>query len=199
MRTPCLALAVLLAGALLAGGTRAQDASLDEPDPVNRVDRDTVEYQDDRVHVVAKHYYFQGAHDPRWLLIDVGVDVTSGGALTIARDDIFIVLPDGVELPLASQREYRRARAELLPMRLALHMHLDTVGDHFPGGGCGDQNFWFFVDRGIGRTLVDASPVFGACLRGDLFFASPTGAWNSGIHTLVIDGDTNVRLPIEIR
>ncbi len=199
MRTTCLALAALLAGALLAGGTRAQDASLDEPDPVNRVDRDTVEYQDDRVHVVAKHYYFQGAHDPRWLLIDVAVEVTSGDALTIARDDISIVLPDGVERPLTSQREYRRARAELLPMRLALHMHLDTVRDHFPAGRCGDHNFRFFVDSGIRQTLVDASPVIGGCLRGDLFFASPTGAWNSGTHTLVIGGDTSVRLPIEIQ
>ena len=199
MRTPCLAFAALSAGALLAGDARAQDASIDELDPVNRVDRDTVQYQDDRVHVVVKHYYFQGAHDPRWLVIDVAVEVTSGDALTIARDDISIVPPDGVELPLTSQREYRRARAELLPMRLALHTHPDTVRDHFPGGTCGDHNFRFFVDSGIRQTLVDASPVIGGCLRGDLFFASPTGTWNSGTYTLVIGGDTNVRLPIEIR
>ena len=198
MRSPCLALAALAAAALLAGDTHAQDASIDEPDPVNRVDRDTMEYQDERVHVVAKHYYFQGAHDPRWLLIDVAVEVTSGDALTIARDDITILWPDGVELPLTSQREYRRARAELLPMRLALHMHLDTVRDHFPAGSCGDHNFRFFVDSGIRRTLVDVSPVIGGCLRGDLFFASPTGTWDSGIYTLVIGGDTNARLPIEI-
>lgn len=49
MRTPSLAFAALVAGTLLAGDTRAQDASIDEPDPVNRVDRDTVEYRDDRV------------------------------------------------------------------------------------------------------------------------------------------------------
>lgn len=199
MRTSCVALAVLMAGALPAGGARAQDASIDEPGPVNRVDRDTVEYQDDRVHVVAKHYYFEGAHDPRWLLVDVAVEVTSRGALTIARDDISIVLPDGVELALASQREYRRARAELLPMRLALHMRLDTVRDHFPAGVCGDHNFRFFVDSGIRQTLVDVSPATGDCLRGDLFFASPTGTWDSGAYALVIGGDTNVRLPIEIQ
>ena len=38
----------------------------------------------------------------------------------------------------------------------------------------------------------------GPCVRGDLFFASPTGAWESGTYTLVIAGDTDVRLPIEI-
>ena len=199
MRTPCLALAALLAGALLAGDARAQDAPIDAPDLVNRVDRDTVEYRGDHVHVVAKHYYFQGAHDPRWLLIDVAVEVTSGDALTIARDDISIVLPDGVELPLASQREYRRGPAGLVPMRIVFPLPLGSGRDHFSGGGGGGHNFRFFVDSGIRQTLVDASPVFGECLRGDLFFASPTGAWNSGTHTLAIGGDTNVRLPIEIQ
>lgn len=46
----------------------------------------------------------------------------------------------------------------------------------------------------------DAAPVrrLGPCLRGDLFIAAPTGAWDSGTYTLVIGGDTDVRLPIEI-
>ena len=37
----------------------------------------------------------------------------------------------------------------------------------------------------------------GPCLRGGLFFASPTGIWSRGTCTLVIGGDTNARLPIE--
>ena len=67
-----------------------------------------------------------------------------------------------------------------------------------PAGSCGDHNFRFFVDSGIRRTLVDVSPVIGGCLRGDPFFTSPMGTWDSGIYPLVIGGDTNVRLPIEI-
>jgi hypothetical protein len=34
--------------------------------------------------------------------------------------------------------------------------------------------------------------------RGDLFFEAPDGAWDRGTYTLVIDGDTGIRLPIEI-
>ena len=105
--------------------------------------------------------------------------------------------PDSVELPLTSQREYRQSRAELLPMLLALHDRKDAIQDYFPGAGCGQHNVRFFVDSGIRQAVADTSPV-GPCLRGDLFFASPTGTWNSGTHTLVIGGDTNVRLPIEI-
>ena len=197
MRTPYFALAGVLAGVLLAGGARAQDASIDESDPVNRLEDDVVEYRSDRVHIVATHYYFPGAHDPRWLLIDVEIQVRSGGSLTVARRDFSIVRPDGADLPLASQREYRRSRAELLPMLLALHDRRDAIRDYFPGGGCGRHNVRFFVDSGIRQTVVDTSPV-GPCLRGDLFVASPTGTWSSGTYTLVIGGDTNARLPIEI-
>ena len=120
----------------------------------------------------------------------------SGGSLTVARRDISIVRPDGANLPLASQREYRRSRAELLPMLLALYDRRDAIRDYFTGG-CGRHNVRFFVDSGIRHTVVDTFPN-GPCLRGDLFFASPTGTWSSGTYTLVMGGDTNVHLPIEI-
>ena len=119
MRTPSFAFAGVPAGVLLAGGARAQDDFVEESSSVNRLEDDVVEYRNDRVQIIATHYYFQGPHDPRWLLIDVGIKVMSGVPLTVARRDISIVRPDGVDLPLASQREYRRSRAELLPMLLA--------------------------------------------------------------------------------
>lgn len=187
MRTSCVASAAVLTGILLVGDARAQTVSVD----------DVVEYRSDRVHVVAAPYHYQGAHDPRWLLIDVGIDVRSGGPLTVERRDFYIVRPDGVELPLASQREYRQSRAELLPMLLALHDRKDPIRDFFPGGDCESHNLRFFVRSGIRQTLADTSPV-GPCLRDDLFFAAPTGAWNRGTYILVIGGDTDVRLPIEI-
>jgi len=43
MRAACLAFAALLAGTLLAGNTRAQDASIDGSAPVNRLEDDIVE------------------------------------------------------------------------------------------------------------------------------------------------------------
>ena len=63
--------------------------------------------------------------------------------------------------------------------------------------GCRSHEFRFFVDSGIRQSVVYANRL-GPCVRGDLYFASPTGAWNRGIYTLVIGGDTGVRLPIEI-
>lgn len=187
---------VLLAGVLPTGELRAQTDEVVRPDAVNLVDRSAVEYRNDRLQIVAAHYYFRGAHDPRWLLIDLGLRVLSGRPVTLARGDLSIVRPDGVQIELASPREYRRARAELLPLHIQLHTRARSMYRHFTVR-CDDHSFRFFVDSGIRQSVVYAHRT-GRCVRGDLYFASPTGAWNPGTHTLVIAGDTDVRLPIEI-
>ena len=187
-----------LAGLLSTVELHAQTDEVERPDAANQVERNVVEYESDRLHIVAAQHYSWGDHDPKWLLIDIGIRVLSGGALTVARRDFSIVRPDGVEVPLTSQRDYRRARAELLPLHLQLHtLAVDPVRGYFPGGHCPDHRFRFFVDSGIRQSVVYANRV-GPCVRGDLFFASPTGAWERGTYTLIIGGDTNVRLPIEI-
>jgi hypothetical protein len=189
---------VMLAGVLSTGELRAQTDDVTRPDAANQVARNVVEYESDRLHIVAAHYYSWGDHDAKWLLLDVGIQVLSGGPVTIARRDFSIVRPDGVQMPLTSQRDYRRARAELLPLKLQLHtLAADPVSGYFPGGNCRDHSFRFFVDTGIRQSVVYANRI-GPCVRGDLFFEAPDGAWDRGTYTLVIDGDTGVRLPIEI-
>ena len=189
---------VMLAGVLSTGELRAQTDDVARPDAANQVERNVVEYESDRLHIVAAHHYAWGDHDAKWLLIDVGIQVLSGGPVTIARRDFSIVRPDGVQMPLTSQRDYRRARAELLPLKLQLHtLAADPVRGYFPGGNCRDHSFRFFVDSGIRQSVVYANRT-GPCVRGDLFFEAPDGAWDRGTYTLVIDGDTGVRLPIEI-
>ena len=189
---------VMLAGVLSTGELRAQTESEDvaAPDAVDRVERNAVEYKSDRLQIIAAHYYFAGAHDPRWLLIDLGLRVLSGRPVPVARRDFSIVRPDGVEVALASQREYRRARAEVLPLTLQLHTRMRSFSGHFKSG-CRDHSFRFFVDSGIRQSVAYAHRI-GPCVRGDLYFASPTGAWESGRYTLIVGGETDVRLPIEI-
>ena len=185
-----------LAGLLSTVELHAQTDEVARPDAVTPVARNAVEFKSDRLQIIAAHYYFRGAHDPRWLLIDFALDVRSGRPVTVARRDFSIVRPDGVQIELASQREYRRARAELLPLHLQLHARTRFTSSHFTVG-CVNHHLRFFVDSGIRRSVVYANRV-GPCVRGDLFFASPTGAWERGTYTLVIAGDTDVRLPIEI-
>ncbi len=87
--------AVMLAGVLSTGELRAQTDAVVRPDAANQVERNVVEYESDRLHIVAAQHYSWGDHDPRWLLIDVGIRVRSGRPLTVARRDFSIVRPDG--------------------------------------------------------------------------------------------------------
>ena len=163
--------AVMLAGVLSTGELHAQTDDIARPDAANQVEHNVVEFESDRLHIVAAHYYSRGDHDPKWLIIDVGIQVVSGGALTVARRDFSIVQPDGEEVPMTSQRDYRRARAELLPLHLQLHtLAIDPIGSYFPGGYCPHHDFRFFVDSGIRQSVVYANRGE-PCVRGDLYFS----------------------------
>lgn len=189
---------VVLAGVLPTGELRAQTDAVVRPDAANQVARNVVEYKSDRLHIVAAHHYIPGDHDPKWLLIEIGLEVLSSGTVSLTPRDFSIVRPDGVEVPLASQRDYRRARAELLPLQLRLHsLALDPVRSYYPGSQCTDHQLQFFVEGGIRQTVVYVHRS-SDCVRGDLYFASPTGAWKSGTYTLIIGGDTGVRMPLDI-
>ena len=76
--------------------------------------RAAVEYIDDQLQVIAAYYYSQRNHDSRWLLIETAI--TSSGAMTIERDDIQLVRPDGREIPLASQRAFAQDHQRIRPL-----------------------------------------------------------------------------------
>ena len=171
--------------------------TVDEPHAVNRPGRDIVEYTSDRLQVVAVHYYFPEGHDPSWLLLDVAIDVRSGDPIKVARRDFSIEGPDGLHVPLSTLPAFRRAHRALRPIMLQFHTRMRPIAGYFPIP-CADHSFRFFVPTGeIRQTEVHASWQ-GSCVRGDLFFEAPDGAWDRGIYTLVIGGDTGIRLPIEI-
>ena len=202
MRSPLIAAAlVLVAVPLAAPQLTAQRATeretVGEPHEVNRAGRDIVEYTSDRLQVVAVHYYFPEGHDPKWLLLDVAMDVRSGDPIRVARRDFSIEGPGGLHVPLSTLPAFRRAHRQLRPMLLQLHTRERPIAGFFPIP-CADHNFRFFVPTGeLRQTEVHASWQ-GSCVRGDLFFEAPDGAWDGGTYTLVIAGDTDVRLPIEI-
>lgn len=202
MRFPLIATALVLAAVLLAAPPltaerSAPGATADEPHEIKRPGRDIVEYTSDRLQVVAVHYYFPQDHDPKWLLIDVAMDVRSGDAIRVARRDFSIEGPDGSTVPLSTLPAFRRAFRQLRPIMLQLHTRERPIAGFFPVP-CAEHSFRFFVPTGeLRQTEVHASWQ-GSCVRGDLFFEAPSGAWDQGTYTLVVDGDTNIRLPIEI-
>ena len=116
--SPCLcAVAILLVYTPPSGGPAAQTADRASrelfPNTSDR-GRAAVEYEDDALQAVAAYYYSQENHDSRWLLIELAMSASSH--MRIERDDIVLRRPDGREIALASQRDWRRDHQRVIPL-----------------------------------------------------------------------------------
>ena len=160
-----------------------------------------VVYDDGVVLASAAYRYSQRRHDSPWLV--VGLDLAATETLSIRREDIALVRPDGLTARPATESERRR---DLEGVRRLVDERADwpdTLSFAFPRSRIdrGFRRFDFGVeesDRTPDRVLrVEAR----GGIRGDVFFASPDGRWPSGVHALVVtvDADRIVRLPVLLR
>ena len=156
------------------------------------------EYNDGRVHAVAAYYYSQKHHDSAWLLLELGFN--SQRAVQITRDRIELETPDGEVVPLSGHRRWQmdatratQLMQQVRPTRHQVRSYFKEIADI--------TRLRFFVrpdDRG---TIVDSMDAMSdQVLLGDLFFESPTGAWEKGRYVLAIGHTRGVALlPIELR
>ncbi len=160
-----------------------------------------VVYDDGVVLASASYRYSQRRHDSPWLVI--ALDLAASEALTIRREDIVLVRPDGIEAPPATERERGR---DLEGVRRILNERADwpdTLSFAFPRSRI-DRGFHRF-DFGAGESNRVPDRVLQiearSGVRGDVFFVSPDGSWNAGVHALVvtIGHDRVVTLPILLR
>lgn len=182
----------LLVGVALLAVAAAQE---DELYPHTRErGRAAVEYDDDEIHIVAAYYYSQRQHDSPWLLIEAAVSAER--VMEIHRDEIRLVLPDGRELPLATQRRFARdiRLTRLLVQNASVTRH--GIGAYFKRDQGSTMRFFALPFQGIVHDffVVDKWRM----AWGDLFFVSPTGVWDPGAYSLVIQHD-DVRAELPIR
>ena len=175
----------------LGGTAQAQDERFPNTKARGRA---AVEYEDDEIHVVAAYYYSQRNHDSRWLLIEAGV--TAEKRMTIHRDAIRLITPDGVEVALAPQTRFSQdiSRIRMLIQNASTTRH--GILSYFNRRGQ-NEDFRFFQLPG-GPVVYDDFVVdrFRVAV-GDLFFESPTGVWEDGVYTLVIEHE-GVRATVPI-
>lgn len=158
--------------------------------------RAAVEYDDDQLQAVAAYYLSQQHHDSRWLLIELAVSARL--ATRISRDTIALMTPDDRVVPVASQAAFAgdapRIRSLLLRAKTTRH----GITGYFKRRQI--RNFQFFVlpFQGVAYDVFDVDKWQVAW--GDLFFASPTGAWAPGTYTLLVagSGGAQAQLPIEL-
>jgi hypothetical protein len=174
----------------LAGTAQAQNEGFPNTKAQGRA---AVEYEDDAIHLVAAYYYSQRNHDSRWLLVEAAVSTED--RMTIHRDSIRLVTPDGVEITLAGQKPFsqdiQRIRLDMQNARTTRH----GIGSYFNRQR--SEEFRFFQLPG-GPVVYDNFVVDNLRVAwGDLFFESPTGSWEDGVYTLVIEHE-GVRAAVPI-
>jgi len=148
-------------------------------------------YDDGVLMASASYRYSQRHHDSPWLVVRLRV----AGSETawnqeIRREDIVLVRPDGVEVPPATQREQRR---DVEGVQLLLNERAnwpETVTFKFPRRRV-------FAKGGYWLEPALRFKVRGAA-GNDIFFVSPDGSWQEGVHALVVSvGEDRVaKLPI---
>jgi len=157
-----------------------------------------VVYDDGDLLASASYRYSQRHHDSSWLVVALGF--AAAEALTIRREDILMVRPDGIAVPPAAERERDRDIEEVRRLLDERRNWPDSLSFAFPRSRIdrGFHRFDFGVeesDRTPNRVLqVEAR----GGVRGDVFFVSPDGRWPSGVHALavIVDDDRIVRLPV---
>ena len=172
---------------------RFPDARLGEPH--------LVVYDDGDLVASASYRYSQGHHDSPWLVMTF--ELAASEALTIRREDITLVRPDGVAASPATERERGRDPEGLLRLLNDRANWPDTLSFAFPRSRIdwGFHRFDFGMDRSdrIPDRVLRTEARGG--VRGDVFFVSPDGRWPSGVHALVVTVDEArvFRLPILLR
>ena len=174
-------------------GVRFPDARFGEPH--------LVVYDDGVLLASASYRYSQRRHDSPWLVVTLGLAASE--ALSIRREDIVLVRPDGIAAPPATERERSRDIEGVRRLMNERANWPETLRFTFPRSRIdrGFHRFEFGVeesDRIPDRVLrIEAR----GGVRGDVFFVSSDGSWQTGVHALVVtvDDDRIVRLPVLLR
>jgi hypothetical protein len=156
--------------------------------------RAAVEYRDDAIHLVAAYYHSQQNHDSRWLLIEAAV--STGERMSMSRASFRLITPDGQELVLAEQTEFARDSERTRPLLQNARTTRHSVAQYIRR-----RNFTaplrFFRDP-FGPVVQDEFVVDkNRVIYGDLFFTAPTGLWEDGTYSLIVE-QNGVRAAVPI-
>lgn len=192
--TPRLLLAGLAAVCLAAPGS----ADLDGGPNVARLGKTVMRWRDETLQVVVGYRHAQAHLDRKWILLDTYLTARSGKPVEIWREDVSLLTPDGVRLPLPTQRRMAEGIPDLRRMLNEAKVQRDPLGGYFPGA-VREERLGFFAIPG--EDIVFDKVTFNSqtLAWGDIYFESPKATWDPGIYTLVIESrDVHVRLPLTL-
>ena len=196
MRTTTLHLAVPLAAALLAAATTSCTTAAPVTTPVvERLGSTTLHYHGPQLDVVVSFRFADLNLGANWLFLDVAISGQGRTAVEVTRDAISIGTPDGTAVPLATQKAFGEAYADLAGTLARADVAREPL-DYFPGRR--PQGLDFLVPPGSGISLLSAWVNDLNVAFGRLAFFLPGGA-QAGPYELRIDvpGDA-ARIPFRL-
>jgi hypothetical protein len=180
---------------VVAAGTRAGDF---DSTAVKRLGRTVVRFKDDTLLVVVGYKHAHSHLDHPWILLETCLSASGNQPVEIFREDVSLILPDGTQVPMPSQKKMARGLPDLRRMLDQARVTRDPLGGYFPGR-IREERLGFFAVPGE-QIVFDRVTVNRDTLAwGDLFFESPKGRFEPGIYTLVVENRVaRVRLPLPL-
>jgi hypothetical protein len=187
------ALAVL--SFVVAAGTLAADL---ESANVKKLGRTVVRFRDDKLQVVVGYKHAQFHLDSRWILLETCLSASGSQPVEIFREDVSLILPDGTQVSLPSQKKMAQGLPDLRRMLNQARVTRDPLGGYFLGR-TREERLGFFAVPGEAIVFDRVTVNHDTLAWGHLFFESPTGRFEPGIYTLVLENKlAHVRLPLAL-
>ena len=181
---------------LLFGVTRL-GADLEAPN-VKKMGRTVSRFRDDVLQVVIGYKHAHYHLDSRWILLEACISATGGEPVQIYREDVALFGPDGTRMSMPSQKRMAQGIPDLRRMVLQARVIRDPLGGYFPGRSR-EERLGFFAVPGEGIVFDQVTVDRETLAWGHLFFESPTGRFEPGIYTLVMENKVaHVRLPLAL-
>jgi hypothetical protein len=163
---------------------------------VKKLGNAIVEYRDKQIHAIAAYEYSNRKHDGPWLMLDVAI--VTNERLSFGRTDFSLVTPDGLPIPVATQRQFIDDAQQVRSVRQNARIWNRDLSGYFVEPQT--TKFQFVALPGDGVVTDSLVTWEHGITFVTLFFNSPEGHWNSGKYSLVADnGRARALLPIELK
>ena len=189
--------AIAFAALALCAPAGARAAELESP-RVKKMGRTVARFKDDTLQLVVGYKHAQLHLDNRWILLQTCLSASSNQPVEIFREDVTLVLPDGTRVPLPSQKRMATGLPDLRRMLNQARVMRDPLGGYFPGR-TREERLGFFAVPGEQIVFDRVTVNHDTLAWGALFFESPSGRFEPGIYTLVMENKVaHVRLPLAL-
>jgi hypothetical protein len=170
-------------------------ASAENPPVVRRNGRYVVQWKDDRAQVVLGLRYADSLIGGPWLMIETHIAATSNDPIRIDREDIALVVPGGIRVPLASQKAVSEGLGDTKKMFVEASIRRDPLEGYFVGPQRQERLGFFSPPNErivYDQVTVDRNTIS----SGQLLFRAPEGKFPPGRYVLeIFSKEIDVKLP----